>query len=80
MLFRSDAFDIRRADNAPLSFGWGIHHCLGAPLARLELQVLLELLVERYASLDLADPDQPGPTTSWFFRRLDALPVRAVPR
>ena len=46
-----------RADNAPLSFGGGIHYCLGAPLARLEAQVALPALARRFPGLALdGDP------------------------
>ncbi len=63
-----DRLDIDR-DNAKthLSFGFGIHYCLGAPLARLELKVILEELTRRLPSLRLA-PDQPWefpPNTSF---------------
>jgi cytochrome P450 len=75
-----DRFDITRIGNVPLSFGWGIHHCLGAALARLELQTVLELFVARFSSVSLVDPDQRGPRTSWFLRGLDSLPVHVTPR
>ena len=43
------------SDNAPLSFGGGIHYCLGAPLARLEARIALPTLLPRYPRLALAD-------------------------
>jgi cytochrome P450 len=48
------AFDVRRANaNTHLSFGKGVHFCLGAPLARMELQIVLELLTEQAPHLRL---------------------------
>ena len=49
-------FDPRRAPNPHVSFGGGIHFCVGAPLARLELQVALPILFERLPGLRLAEP------------------------
>ena len=40
-----DVFDLRRAENSHLSFGFGIHFCLGAPLARMEARIVLETLL-----------------------------------
>lgn len=51
-----DRFVIERADNDHVAFGGGIHHCLGASLARAEAQILLAALVERFPRLTLADP------------------------
>jgi cytochrome P450 len=42
-----------------LSFGHGIHNCIGAPLAKLELEIVLELLADRFPQLRLDDEDQP---------------------
>jgi cytochrome P450 len=54
----SECFDIHREDAAHhLAFGFGIHFCLGAALARLEAKVVLEVLTERLPNLRLA-PDQ----------------------
>jgi oxidation protein CepE len=54
-----DRFDITR-ENSPahLAFGHGIHHCVGAPLARLELRVALPAIVRRFPSLRLAVPEE----------------------
>jgi cytochrome P450 len=46
-----DIFDVRRSPNPHLSFGWGSRHCLGAPMARLEMLVGLEAIVERLPGL-----------------------------
>ncbi|MFC7883469.1 cytochrome P450 [Streptomyces sp. NPDC057376] len=51
-----DELDFSRADASHVTFGHGPHHCLGAPLARLELQVVLETLIRRLPGLRLAVP------------------------
>jgi len=52
----ADTFDIARKPNPHLGFGQGVHYCLGANLARLELRVLFEELLERFSSVRLAQP------------------------
>ncbi len=60
-----------------LAFGSGIHHCLDAPLARLEGRVVLELLLERFRSMSLLG-DRPRFRRGIVLRGLGSLPVRCV--
>lgn len=53
-----DRLDLARREGAPLSFGGGIHYCLGAPLARLEAQLMFPALLTRYPDLQLTDGAQ----------------------
>jgi cytochrome P450 len=53
---RADEFDIGRSPNPHLGFGHGLHYCLGANLARLEMRVLLEELLPRFRSVNLTQP------------------------
>jgi cytochrome P450 len=53
---RADELDLRRSGPSHMTFGWGGHHCLGAPLATTELQVALGTLLERFPDLKLAKP------------------------
>jgi cytochrome P450 len=48
-----DRFDVRRDPNPHLAFGLGVHYCIGAPLARLELGVALGALLRRFPGLEL---------------------------
>lgn len=48
-----ETFDIGRTDTHPLSFGSGIHHCLGAELARVEGQIVFERLLARFPRMGL---------------------------
>ncbi|THF56800.1 cytochrome P450 [Ollibium composti] len=69
------AFLPGRADQKNVSFGAGIHFCIGAPLARLELQVSLKVLFERLPGIKLAS--EPRFRDSYHFHGLEALPVSA---
>nr|WP_208411403.1 cytochrome P450 [Mycolicibacterium fluoranthenivorans] len=51
-----DTFDITRKPNPHLGFGYGVHYCLGANLARLELRVMFEELLTRFSGAELAAP------------------------
>ncbi len=72
---RPDELDLRRQDNTPLSFGWGAHHCIGAPLARLEGEVAFNALLARFGSIAFTGTEpqwRPGFT----LRGLAELPLR----
>jgi cytochrome P450 len=70
-----DRVDVRREENRNLAFGFGIHYCLGAPLARLEVSTALPRMLER-----LADPVVDADALEWLplllTRGLSSLPVR----
>ena len=70
----ADEFDVTRDPNPHLAFGAGIHFCLGAPLARAEMQTSLQLLLERFGDLELADAPQARPT--FVLRGFTSVPVR----
>ena len=72
-----DRLDVGRGDRSHLSFGRGIHHCIGAPLARLEGRVVLEMLLERFSQINLGG-EQPRFRNSIVLRGLESLPVRCV--
>lgn len=55
---RADEFDITRKPNPHLGFGQGVHYCLGANLARLELRVFFEELLPRFEHLEIVGPAQ----------------------
>ena len=71
---RPDAFDITRKPGPHMAFGGGAHICIGAPLARLEAQVALLKLFQRFPNLRFANPDEaPHWRTLPFFRGLERL-------
>lgn len=73
-----DSFDIGREVNNQLSFGGGIHTCLGIHLARLEARVLLETLSQRVATLELASTPTRRPNT--MVRGYASMPFRVTGR
>ncbi|HEX6361075.1 cytochrome P450 [Actinophytocola sp.] len=73
----ADEFDLSRATKQHLSFGHGVHHCLGAPLARLEAEIALPALFDRFPQLTLAVPAEELTTLRTFLSNgHTALPVR----
>jgi cytochrome P450 len=68
-----DRLDLERNPNPHLAFGRGIHFCLGAPLARLEGQIAIGALVQRFSKLELAG--QPLRRDQITLRGLSSLPV-----
>jgi cytochrome P450 PksS len=73
----ADSLDVARENNKHLSFGFGIHFCLGAPLARLEAQIAINTLLNRMPDLRLKGPAASLPwRPSLILRGLDELPVR----
>ena len=69
----ADTFDVSRRPNAHIGFGAGLHHCLGAPLARMELQISLPTLLRRCPSLALAGDPVRRPT--FVLRGYESVPV-----
>ena len=70
-----ESLDVGRSDNRHIAFGFGIHFCLGAPLARAEGQLALKTLVTRFEGLELAT-DSPPYKQNLVLRGLESLPVR----
>lgn len=68
-----DRVDLRRQNNRHIAFGYGIHFCIGAPLARLEGQLAVPALLRRYPDLTLAA--EPPWLPSLVFRGVKSLPV-----
>lgn len=75
---KPDTFDVRRSPNDHLAFGFGEHYCLGANLARLELQVMFKHLVRRLPDIELAAP--PRRLRSNFVNGVKEMRVRFTPK
>jgi cytochrome P450 len=73
-----DEFEVGRTPMRNLSFGWGMHFCLGASIARMEGRVAFETLLARTAQIEWAGPPAVwAPATA--LRTLEAFPVRLTP-
>jgi cytochrome P450 len=73
---RPDEFDVRREPKRHMAFGEGIHHCIGAPLARLEGQVVLETVLSEMPDYDLVGTAQRLPNN--IVRGYLSLPARPI--
>lgn len=74
-------FDITRSPNDHVAFGaYGRHHCLGAPLARLELRILFEELLTRLTDFELATDDDLEWRRGNFVLGINSVPMRFRPR
>jgi cytochrome P450 PksS len=67
--------DITREENEHLTFGKGIHHCLGAPLARMEAHIAFGTLLQRFPDLQLAIESEQLVYNNSTLRSLKSLPV-----
>lgn len=74
---RPDVFDPDRKPNPQIAFGYGAHVCLGQHLARMEMRILMEELLPRLATLELAG--EPARVESSFVGGLKRLPIRFTP-
>lgn len=73
----ADRFDLNRSASGHLAFGMGLHQCVGQPIARIEIELLLTALAERLESIELSGPPQP-----WIhnvLRGFSSLPLRVTP-
>ena len=70
-------FDAARSPNRHLAFGAGAHQCLGLHLARLEMRILFEALLDRLGTIELAG--EPARASSTFVGGLKTLPLRFTP-
>lgn len=68
-----DRLDVGRTDNPHISFGAGVHFCIGAPLARVELQASFSALLDRTSSIEL--PAAPRRRPEFVIRGLAELPI-----
>lgn len=74
-----DLLDVRRNPNPHLAFGFGPHFCLGASLARLELKIMFEEVLQRLPDLSLATQSPLTYRSSNFITGPEAMPVRFTP-
>lgn len=76
---RPEEFDPTRSAKGHLAFGWGVHRCIGAPLATAELRIIVEELLA-YRIEPAGEPVLAAPSAGGAFLGVDSLPVRLLPR
>jgi cytochrome P450 len=75
-----DTFSLDRIRKRHLSFGLGKHVCIGAPLARMEMRIALEAILQRLPDIELVDPDGIEPYFGGIeFVLIESLPARFTP-
>ncbi|MEJ3653362.1 cytochrome P450 [Actinomycetes bacterium KLBMP 9759] len=72
---RPDELDVRRGALGHLGFGHGVHHCLGAPLARMEMRIAFPALLRRFPTLRAVRPDEMDAKVFSAVYGLNTLPV-----
>ena len=79
-LIQNADFDIQRPGQEHLAFGYGVHRCLGAPLARMEAAIALPAIFDRFPDLELAVPtEELVPIEGFISGGYRTLPVRLTP-
>ena len=73
-----ERYDIAREGRPHVGFGYGMHNCLGGALAQMQVEIVLDALVRRFASLERADEREVWQKHSLILRGLDTLPLRFV--
>jgi len=71
----ADTFDIHRSPNRHVAFGYGIHFCLGAPLARLEAKIALGIMLERLPNMRRDRSIELEPVSAFILHGLKQLPI-----
>jgi cytochrome P450 family 142 subfamily A polypeptide 1 len=74
-----EKFDITRTPNDHMAFGFGSHFCLGNRLARMELMVMFECLLDRLPDLALSQSTEPPKRAANFVSGYESMPVVFTP-
>lgn len=73
----ADVFDLDRSASGHVAFGMGLHQCVGQPIARLEIELLLAAMTERFSAIEPAG--EPTPWIHNVLRGFESLPLRLTP-